>query len=185
MVEQVAAAEIAYNNARDAVLKTALNASDIRKIITASTRVRFIDDGGQRVPLPTAREVAESQVRNAHPESIAEIDRILQLHADYAKVRTTLDDPQDLVRMLRGAGVLEFRITARTGKYADESRMREDLQKLGPRNVQSADTRWLKINQLENWLNTKAEVEALAQDPRNAIGIFGRIGYIVEPYGGD
>lgn len=185
MVEQVAAAEIAYNNARDAVLKTALNASDIRKIITASTRVRFIDDGGQRVPLPTAREVAESQVRNAHPESIAEIDRILQLHADYAKVRTTLDDPQDLVRMLRGAGVLEFRITARMGKYADESRMREDLQKLGPRNVQSADTRWLKINQLENWLNTKAEVEALAQDPRNAIGIFGRIGYIVEPYGGD
>ncbi|MFN5945107.1 MAG: hypothetical protein ACK46I_08500, partial [Phycisphaerae bacterium] len=99
MVEQVASAEIAYANARDTVLKTALSAADIRKIITASTRVRFIDDAGQRVPLPTAREVAEKQIRNAHPESLAEIDRLLQLHADYAKVRTTLDDPQDLVRM--------------------------------------------------------------------------------------
>lgn len=185
MVERVAAAEIAYANARDAVLKTALSPADIRKIISASTRVRFIDDAGQRVPLPTAREVAERQIRNAHPESLADIDRLLQLHADYAKVRTTLDDPQDLVRMLRGAGVLEFRIAARVGKHPEEQRLREDLRTLSPRNVQSADTKWLKINQLENWLNTKAEVDALAEDPRNASGIFAGLGYVVEPYSGD
>ncbi|HLP84190.1 MAG TPA: protein translocase subunit SecD, partial [Phycisphaerales bacterium] len=185
MVEQVASAEIAYANARDAVLKTALSPADIRKIITASTRVRYIDDNGQKVPLPTAREVADKQVRNSHPDSIADIDRLLKLHEEYAKVRTTLDDPQDLVRLLRGAGVLEFRIAPRVGQHREEGRLRADLLTMGPRNVQSADTKWLKINQLENWLNTKAEVDALAENPANASAIFARLGYVAEPYGGD
>ena len=186
----VARAQIAYGEAVKAVLNTALNAAELRKVVQASTRQRFIDDNGQRVPLPTAREVAERQLRAKYPadkfpETAREIDRILGLHAAYAAERTTLDDPQDLIRMLRGAGVLSFRIAARVGQHPEEQRLREEMRALGPRNVRASDAAWYRINQIENWINTKGEADALALDPNNIVPIFARMGYVAEAYGGD
>ena len=186
MVPEVASARIAYESARDAALATALSAADIRKIVQSSTRRRMIDDvGGARVELPSAREVAEAQLRAAHPEAAAEIDRLLSLHKAYASERTTLDDPNDLIRMLRGAGVLSFRITVRPGEHPDEMRLREEFRAGGPRAVKASDVRWYRINQIDNWLNNKQQADMLAEDPRNAAAIFAGLGYVVEPYAGD
>jgi SecD/SecF fusion protein len=185
LVAEVATAQIAYATARDAVMATALSVAEVRKVVESSTRERYIDDKDGRVKLPSAREVAEKQIFAKHPENRAEIERLLSLHAAYAKERTTLDDPNDLIRMLRGAGVLSFRITVRPGSHPEEARLREELRTLGPRNVKSTDVRWYRINQIENWLNTKVQADMLAADPANIAVVLGQIGYVAESYAGD
>lgn len=187
MLEEVAKAEVAYQAKRSEALATSLSANEIMKVVQSPTRVRYVEDmqTGQRVALPSPREVAESQLRNKYPEAKAEIDEILTLHAEYQKLRTTLDDPQDLIRMLKGAGVLSFRITPRVGQYPDEMRLRQELRAGGPKSVKSSDARFYRVNQIENWIDTKAEADALALDPEYARDILGRMGYIAEVYNGE
>lgn len=189
LASAAAEAETKYEDARNKVLATALDAASIRKVVNASTRTRMIDDAkeGTRVQLPSPREIAEGQLYAEHPESKEQIDHLLALHAAYAKERTTLDDPQDLIRMLRGAGVLSFRIAVQPGKHPEESRLRQELATLGPRNVKAADVKWYKINQIETWIDTKQDADALKADPRAVAYILGRggRGYVAEPYSGD
>lgn len=186
LASAAAEAETKYEQARNRVLATVLDAAAIRKVVNASNRVRMIDArDGSRVPLPSPREIAEQQLYSTHPESKDQIDKLLALHAAYSAERTTLDDPQDLIRMLRGAGVLSFRIMVQPGRHPEEARLRSELATLGPRNTAAADARWYRINQLENWLNTKEQADALKEDPRAASVIFGQMGYVVEPYGGE
>ena len=186
LASAAAEAETTYEASRNGVLATVLDAGAIRKVVNASTRIRMIDArDGTRVPLPSPREIAEQQLYSAHPESKDQIDKLLKLHAQYSAERTTLDDPQDLIRMLRGAGVLSFRIMVQPGRHPEEARLRSELATLGPRNTAAPDARWYRINQLENWLNTKEQADALKEDPRAASIIFGQMGYVVEPYGGE
>jgi SecD/SecF fusion protein len=187
MIEGVAKAEVDYQRARADALASSLSAAEVLKVLDAPTRVRYVEDMalGQKVPLPSAREVAESQLRAKYPDAKAELDDLLKLHADYEKLRTTLDDPQDLIRMLKGAGVLSFRISVQAGRYPDEGRVRQELRVGGPRAVKASDARFFRVNQIENWINSKAEADALAQNPDAAREILGRMGYIVEVYNGD
>ncbi len=187
MLESVGKAELDYEQASDAALASSLSAADVRKVIQSPIRVRFVEDQttGQKVALPSPREVAESQLRAKYPEAKGEIDELLKLHADYQKLRTTLDDPQDLIRMLKGAGVLSFRIAPRTGTYPDEARLRSEMRVGGPKAVKSSDARFYRINQIENWIDTKADADALAQDPAHAAVVLNRMGYIAEVYNGD
>lgn len=188
LVAAAAAAQIKYEETRAALMRTALTAEEIRRVVSASTRARTIEDQGQIVLMPSPRELAEKKLREVHPEAAEDIDRILGLYNDYAKVRTTLDDPQDLVRMLKGAGVLSFRIVATTSgnmAHPQETRLREELRALGPKTVRSTDARWFKINQIENWVHTKQQAEAIAANENAASQVFGGMGYVVEPYAGD
>jgi SecD/SecF fusion protein len=181
----VATSTIAFEEARENLLSSALSASEIRKVVQASTRQRKVDDAttGQLVSLPSAREVAEAQLRAKHADSLPEVEKLLALHANYSAQRTTLDDPQDLVRMLRGAGVLSFRITVAPGALPDEGRLRQELREKGPRGVKATDVRWFRINQIENWIDSKQQADALATNPDAVSGILN--GYIAEHYSGD
>jgi SecD/SecF fusion protein len=185
LAAQAAAAQLEAESARAQVLRTALSASDIRKVTLASSSPRSIDDDGKRVMLPSARQIAETQLLARYPESSEQIKRILAAHNEYIKVRTTLDDPNDLVRMLKGAGVLSFRIAPRIGIHPEETRLRQELRAGGPRNVKSADARWFKLNKIESWLNTKAQAEAYEKDPDAIIEIMRQMRYVVDTFGGE
>ena len=187
MVTEVASAEIAYQEARAKVLKSALSADEVRKVLMASTRERSIEDGKLTVKLPSPRVLAEKRLKEQHPESVDEIEKVITLYNNYAAKRTTLDDPQDLVRMLKGAGVLSFRITVQAGNHPREAELRRDLRELGAKNVKSADARWYPLNSIEAWVKTKADADFLAADERNAAVFFQRQGYryVVEAVGGE
>lgn len=185
LAPQVASAEIAYDTAKKAVLSTALSAEEIRHVVNASVRERSIVEGREVVSLPSEREVAEKRLREAHPESAKDIDRLLGLYNDYAKERTTLDDPNDLIRVLKGAGVLSFRIAVEPGKYAQETKVRQELRERGPQNVKDSNVRWFKINRIENWITSKAEAEALQKDDNFARNLAKLRSYVVESYGGE
>jgi len=53
------------------------------------------------------------RLRAEHPGRVAEIDRIVQLYQAYQNERRPGSDPVDVKRLMRNAGVLEFRVAPR------------------------------------------------------------------------
>jgi SecD/SecF fusion protein len=152
--------------------------------VYASTRERTIEDGDSFVKLPSARVVAEQNLYAAHPEGKPDIDRILSKWEAYAAKRRALDDAQDLVRLLKGAGVMSFRISVNPGQHPQEATLRRELPEFGPANIRATDAKWCRINQIETWVRTKRDAELLQQDPGYARQFFGQMGFVVEPFEG-
>jgi SecD/SecF fusion protein len=182
IVSELASAEIAYDQVKTRVLSTAINPDEIRVVTSASRVHPTIDDKDGRIQLPSPREEAERRLREAHPDpdSQKKIDDLLAKHEAYSSQSTGFDDPQEVIRMLRGAGVLSFRITVQPTQFdpARESLLRRELAEVGPRSTTDTEARWFKINKIEGWIRSKAEAEFLSQSPDNAAPFFRNRGYI-------
>jgi SecD/SecF fusion protein len=92
-----------YRNARASLEKLNINVDYVRQTILEQP-----ENSTDR-----AKKVAE--LSEAFPERKAEIQMLVKTFDDYRKVRGRLDDPEDLRRILKGVGVLEFRILPQTG----------------------------------------------------------------------
>jgi SecD/SecF fusion protein len=97
--------------------------------------------------------------------------------------RTGLDDPEDLMRLLRGAGVLTFHIAVPSagGDGVNVTELRDQLARRGPKNTDSAVARWFEINDLKQWYETPGQLEALRADP---VAYFGGRGLAAAEYAG-
>lgn len=188
VVGGVASAEIAYEQVKNKVLSTTINPDEIRVVVSASKIHPTIDDKDGRIQLPSPREEAERRLREAHPDkdSQAKIDDLLAKHEAYSSQSTGFDDPQEVIRMLRGAGVLSFRITVQPNQLdrARESLLRRELAEVGPRSTTDPEARWFKVNKIEGWIRNKAEAEYLKQSPDNAAAFFDARGYVGAEYKG-
>ncbi|MCF7957232.1 MAG: protein translocase subunit SecD [Phycisphaerae bacterium] len=77
------------------------------------------------------RDDAVTAMKNKYPQAKEEIDKIIQAYDDYTRVAGRLDDPEDLMRRLRGSGVLEFRIVPRRNEQGlTESEIAEYTERL-------------------------------------------------------
>ncbi len=180
----VAEAEKVYASARDKALGTAIPAADVRRALQLSDKDRNIksEATGQQVKLDSPRKQAIVRLEKDHPAAAAQLKTVLASWDVYEKNRSTLDDPQDLKRLLRGAGVLEFRI-ASSGVNPDETRLRAELRAGGPKSVKSSEFAWFKINKLESWFDTAEELTAITADPA---GYFkARRGLVADVYDGE
>lgn len=185
LASAAAEAELARDAAVDAVLQTAVSPEEMRRVLQLSDNTRILSDGPGKptLTIPSTRQVAIDAIKLQHPGAKEKVDEIVRLYNDYAKARKTLDDPQDLIRMLRGAGVLTFRITVPSGQHPEEARLRRELQESGPKNSRADDARWFKINDISTWYSKTFEYEMLKD---NAPGFFAnRGGYVVEERLGD
>ncbi len=181
----LAAAEVAYDGARDRVLRSAVSSDEVRRAMERPRRERrlFDDETNTSVNMPSPRAEAITALKERYPEAVRDIDDIDRLHQRYVAERRSLDDPADLKRLLTGAGVLEFRITVDAGSLPDEEELRRELRERGPRASRHPQVAWYKINKLDGWYNNKVQqLRALLADPP---GFFGRLGYVVEKYGGE
>ncbi|MBX3378894.1 MAG: protein translocase subunit SecD [Phycisphaeraceae bacterium] len=182
LVDKAGEAEIKIEDATKAALATVLPPAEIRQALTLSDRKRSIEDkNGQRIQLPSAREHALQRIRESYPDAKEQLDTVLAAYGNYAKKRTTLDDPQDLVRMLQGAGVLSFRITVDPGRRPDEEPLREELRTKGPRAAKPPEAMWARINQIDGWYHSKQDLQFLEANPA---AFFRDRNYIVEEYQG-
>ncbi|MDX9912457.1 MAG: protein translocase subunit SecD [Phycisphaerales bacterium] len=184
MLSLAGEAEAAYETAREAVLSGVLRGEDVRRALELrDVRRRIVDRAtGQVEELPSPRARALDRLREEYPGQAAEIDEIVAMHAAYTAERRTLDDPEDLVRLLQGAGVLTFRIAVDPGQHPEEERLRRELREVGPRNVRVSDAGWYKINQIETWYDDVQGLRALLAD---AAGYFRNRGYVVEEHDGE
>lgn len=167
LLDAAAAADRAYTEARDAVMRTALSPEEVRTVLQLSKKDRelFDDELKQKVVIPSPRDAGLQRLRDSHPEAKAQLDRVVAAYAEYEKSRTSLDDADELIRLLRGAGVLSFRIGVDPGQHPEEARLREELRDRGPRNVRSSDARWYKINRLESFYETVQDQRFLQAAP--------------------
>ncbi len=185
LARAAAEAELAYDTARDDLLQASLTPAELRRAVEQSSRRRTLRDSQTNtyVELPSPRDRALSRLKERYPTYADSIDRVRASYEAYEAVRTTLDDPSDLVRLLRASGVLAFRITVDPGDDpAEEARLRAELLESGPRSARSRDKAWYKINRVENWYNDVQELRALEANPAE---YFRARGYVVDEYDGE
>ena len=159
LADEAAVAEVAYEKARAEVQTGALGASRFGRIVTLPD-----------VPGPdgmSERAAALASLRSEFPAAVAEIDAAARAWDAYSSIRTALDDPEDLKRLLRGAGVLDFRIavTPQNSLGVNVDELRTQLAEGGPLAAESNVARWFRINALNEWYRTPEELLMLEADP--------------------
>jgi len=181
-----AAAEV-YENARDAALESTIDGEELRNAVELSDKeINLFDpDTDDVITFPSPREQALERLRERHPSSAEQINTALELFESYEAQRRGLDDPKDLIRLLSGAGVLDFRIAVdrddlRAISETREQEMRLEFRDRGPRAAQG-DMRWFALDDLRYWYNNARELRALESNPE---GFFASRGLVVEPRDG-
>lgn len=148
--DDLADAEEDLTDAYDAFLATNLD------------RHRFLEILSLEVGSET-RERSLDEFRGKFPELKKKINAVVDAHAEWRLNRGYLDGPADLRRLLRGAGVLEFRILAEPSPESDAKydRYRRQLAERGPTPVAGDTEGWFKIDAPVDFfgLKTPGELE--------------------------
>jgi len=83
------------------------------------------------------------------------IDNVVAAYDEYRPFKGRLDDPRDLQRMLKGAGILEFRILPTQGHpeidMDEMARYIETLTEKGPKYASDDKYVWCEIENIEQW----------------------------------
>jgi len=106
-------------------------------------------------PDSTKRKQAIDQLKADFPDRAEKIDKTVAAFDLYRPFRGRLDDPKDLQRMLKGAGILEFRILPILGHPdvdADQmQRYIQDLKTKGPKYASDNNYVWCEIEDIKEW----------------------------------
>ncbi|MCK4871907.1 MAG: protein translocase subunit SecD [Phycisphaerales bacterium] len=180
---------IEEEQAREKAVSTHIDRLQVEQVLEASTEAQQIkDDQSRWIPLPSRREQGIIQLKASHASQAEAIDRVAAAHETYKADRKTLDDPADLMRLLRGAGVLTLHIAVATDERTDIAQLREELRERGPTNISSPDVAWFKINKIENWYERQAEKRMIDADAASYFAErYGTQagGLVAEAFGGD
>jgi len=183
LLDAAGAAAEAYELARDAALESTIDGEELRNAVELSDKeiVLFDPRTNENTVDPSPRVQALERMRERHPTAVADINRALELFEEYEAQRRGLDDPKDLIRLLSGAGVLDFRIAAsrddlRTISDSREQELRLAFRDRGPRSAQG-DMRWFALDDLRYWYNNAVEFDAIKENPE---GFFAGRGLVVE-----
>ena len=167
MLDQVASAEIQIEDLRNDILAKTLGEQELLEILALEDLATEVDADGNPDPATSERSVALARLRTDLPHLAAALTNLEETYRLYEAKRTGLDDPEDLKRLLRGAGVLEFRIAVRpAAQDVPIDLLREQLAERGPNNTDSMVARWFAINDLAQWTDEDPQVMAALQaDP--------------------
>ena len=104
---------------------------------------------------------AVEALKNEFPELKDKIDKVAKTYSAYFPFRGRLDDPSDLQRMLKGAGILEFRILPTLDHpEVDSAQMNayvETLKTKGPKYPLDDQYVWLEIENPAEWKSGRQE----------------------------
>jgi SecD/SecF fusion protein len=108
------------------------------------------------LPEDSPKRVEQIEQIKAHfPDRVDEISRVVAAFDEYRPFRGRLDDPKDLQRMLKGAGILEFRILPTQGHPdVDMDKMAgyvERLKEAGPKAASDSQYVWCEIENVNEW----------------------------------
>lgn len=198
LVDQAFEARRAMAEARENLQSHAPTENEIRQVMARSARPLTLwdDQANRRVEIASPRTQAIERLKETYPDAAEGIANVVEKFEAYQRERKSLDDPSDLVRLVKAAGVLSFRITVDARgeeSHPDELELRQKLRELGPRRASASDARWFKINKIESWYDSLQTFRQIFGDPEqgipgNAAGYFatyGERGYVVEEYDGE
>jgi len=136
----------------------------LRDAVTGRTK---LDERGNALLGPSEREEELAAIRAEYPSLAVQLDRTIEAWRAYEARRGGLDSPEDLKRLFRGAGVLDFHIAvdARAPEGVNVDELRKQLAERGPENTDSIVARWFKVNDLKQWAQTADALMRLRADP--------------------
>jgi len=158
---------IRYKNAKKDLDKLNLTADQLNSVL-------------EMPPKLAKRNQAIEQLKIEFADRAEKIDNVVAAFDGYYPFRGRLDDPKDLQRMLKGAGILEFRILPtreRSELSPDEiDSYVETLKAKGAQYASDIDYLWCEIENIDEW-NVQNSVFApfgdkyyvLASDKRDEI----------------
>lgn len=174
--EQIARAEIQIEALRTQVLSSAVSGSRLERAVrlspngvpTKDAKGRTVRDAdGKPVLGQSPRDAEITALKGQAPDLAAALDSLVTAYDAYAAVVTGYDDPADLKRLLRSAGVLEFHIavSARDPQGVSVADLRRQLAERGPDATESPVAQWYPLNSLDQWYETPAQLEQLVANP--------------------
>ncbi len=106
-------------------------------------------------PGSSKRIRAINELKAEFPSRAEKIDKVVAAFDEYRPYRGRLDDPKDLQRMLKGAGILEFRVLPTFGHpEVDSEEMNnyvELLKTKGPKYASDNKYIWCEIENIDEW----------------------------------
>lgn len=174
---QVAAAEVKLESAIATMASAGLSEARLLRSLAMSAEKQVMrdnttgeplkDDKGQIIRGPSERETELAAIRSEFPAVASRMDAVETAWRNYESQRTGLDDPEDLKRLFRGAGVLEFFIAVDPSnpEGVNPADLRKQLAERGPANTDSPVARWFKVQDLKQWANTPQQLAAVRADP--------------------
>ena len=93
-----------------------------------------------------ARKEEIKKLKDDFPDRSQKIDAIVTAYDAYKPFQGRLDDPKDLQRMLKGAGILEFRILPTKSPTADNDKILTYIERLrtnGPSYASASDNEYI------------------------------------------
>jgi SecD/SecF fusion protein len=176
--QALAAASIAFENQRQDVLQHSLDRAVVIRMLNLSKELQnkvdeknepvLDEETGEQVLTPSPQDVLLTSLKDQFSHLSTELDALVELYDEFQSKRVGFDDPEDLKRLLRGAGVLEFRIAVRAGSIdVPIDDLRTQLEEKGPDNISSEIAGWFEINDLKQWYDTTEERELLEANPQN------------------
>ncbi len=134
-----------YENAKNAIDKLNLTEDQINLRLEMSTK-------------SAERRLEIEKLKTEFADRADKIDAVVTAYEEYRPFRGRLDDPTDLQRMLKGAGILEFRILPTADQPdvdIDElNRQAELLKTKGPKFASAASRGkhvWCEIEDIKEW----------------------------------
>jgi len=192
--DRFVASELKVEQLKASILSKTLPASKLQKALELSSAPAVVRDAegnpvkgadGKPEMGPSPREKEIAAIKADFPSLSADLDALVTANDAYLSKRTGLDDPEDLMRLMRGAGVLEFRIAVRnsnpTGFNLDD--LRKELASKGPGAGEPGRARWFAINDLKQWYDKPEQLQQLRADP---VAYFGsRYDLVAGQFGGE
>jgi SecD/SecF fusion protein len=113
-------------------------------------------------PKSPRRQEAIDELKAAFPDRSEKIDKVVAAFDEYRPFQGRLDDPRDLQRMLKGAGILEFRILPTRGQAeVDTDEMAGYIERLktkGPKYASDSKYIWCEIENIKEFKRNDAFV---------------------------
>jgi SecD/SecF fusion protein len=182
LINAAGAAADDYQRARADVLAAGFDKNDLAEALRLSDKGKVvIGDEGESITMASPRSRALDRLREENPAIAGEIDSVVAAYDAYEAERRGLDDANDLIRLLSGAGVLQFRIAVQAGDEnvdgAMLNRAKAELAEKGDRAGEFNGARWYPLNDIEAWYDSTDQLRSLQADPDSFFA--NRGGYIV------
>ncbi len=146
VVDELLTKQIQYKDARGKIDRLNLSRDQLNVVLEAARN----------------RQEQIEELKAEFPDRASQIDKVVKAYDNYKPYKGRLDDPMQLKRMLKGAGVLEFRILpTQDDAEADELKATyvSRLEEKGPEYASDNRWKWFEIENIEEW-NTPSAIIA-------------------------
>ena len=172
----IAQAEVNDRSARAVIAAGNIDQARLRRAFSLSTdrprlrdekgKAKFAENGTPETG-PSPRDLEVQALQAQLPDFADDIAALAKSSSEYVGQVSGYDDPEDLKRLLRGAGVLEFRIavSAAGPEGVNPDELRKQLAERGPGGTDSPVARWFPINDPKQWGDSPEQIESFLADP--------------------